>query len=222
MFLRFSANRARAPSSKLGGRGHRRAALRLCEPRAPHRLPPTAPRSRRRPRPDRRRGPAHKPSRCRCRAATPHGFMCFTITAPGTPAKLSPPGPTSSWTSCQAASASSRFRYTCRARHGEQHRPTSSRVTPRLVLCGFLMGVLAVAQLAGSLEHHVQGRRQRVPGVAPGMLGLVQPGDDGGVVGGGVGEGGPRRPAAREIAHLTVPAQFVEHGAVVGQDGRRR
>ncbi len=45
----------------------------------------------------------------------------------------------------------------------------------------------------------------------------VEPGDDGGVVGGGVGEGGPGEPATRRRRERAGGAQLLEHGGVVGR-----
>ena len=75
-----------------------------------------------------------------------------------------------------------------------------------------LVRVLAVAQLLlGALEGEVQAGRQQL------AVGLVEPGDDGRVVGGGVGErlaGQARRVAS---ASSPVAAQLVEHVPVVGR-----
>ncbi len=77
-----------------------------------------------------------------------------------------------------------------------------------------LVGVLAVAQgLLVALEGDVERRRQR------GRLGIggVEPRHDGGVVGGGVGEGLPGEAAAGGLAERAGRAHLVEDRRVVGR-----
>jgi hypothetical protein len=74
--------------------------------------------------------------------------------------------------------------------------------------------VLAVAELLDALEGEVDGGRERV--VVAGGVGLVEPGDDGGVVGSGVGESRPGQPTPGGVAEFALAPELVEHGAVLG------
>ena len=65
------------------------------------------------------------------------------------------------------------------------------------------MRVLPVTKLLGALEDHVQGLRQQVSTVT-GIVSLIEPANDRGVVGSRVGEGGTCQPATREIAHDAI------------------
>ena len=90
-----------------------------------------------------------------------------------------------------------------------------------------LVRVLAVAQRSGPLEGQVDGRRQERRGLEVGdqgpalggqggVLALVEPLDDGGVVPGGVGERLPGQAAAGVDRERPVGTELVEDGAVVG------
>ncbi len=95
------------------------------------------------------------------------------------------------------------------------------------------MGVLAVAQDLGALEGQVQGpgqdggqRRLLEVGVGDPVERLhragalaVEPGDDGRVVGGGVGEGGPGQPATGGRAQRAGATQLLQDDGVVGGRG---
>jgi hypothetical protein len=70
------------------------------------------------------------------------------------------------------------------------------------------VGVLAVAELAGSFQGEVDGRWQ---GFGRG----VEPGGDGGVVGRGVGERGPGELSPGAVRQPAGGAQLVEHGEIV-------
>ncbi len=105
---------------------------------------------------------------------------------------------------------------------------------PRLAVArASLVRVLSVAQQLGAFEREVQGRREDL-----GQLGLldvgsggarevpdgcgpagVEPGDDGRVVGGSVGERGPGEPATGRRRERAGDPQLLEHGRVVGRRG---
>ena len=81
--------------------------------------------------------------------------------------------------------------------------PPAGGIAARLVERGPLMRVLPVTKLFGALEHHVQGLRQRVSTVT-GIVSLIEPASDRGVVSSRVGEGGTCQSATREIAHDAI------------------
>ena len=76
-----------------------------------------------------------------------------------------------------------------------------------------LVRVLAVAELLHPLEREVDRGRQRVAGR------LVEPADDGRVVGGGVGEGGAGELALRLVGQHAAVLQLVDHLLVLGRVG---
>ena len=82
------------------------------------------------------------------------------------------------------------------------------------------MRVLAVAQRLRPLEVQAQrSREQSLLGVLrppPSGTGVVEPGDDLGVVGRGAGERGPGEPAARRPGQAPAGAQLGEHRFVLG------
>ena len=83
------------------------------------------------------------------------------------------------------------------------------RRPPDLAVAGAaLVRVLAVAELVDPFEGEVHGDRQCVGLVAVAGRGLVEPGDDGGVVGGGVGEGLAGQRAAGAVRERPGRAQL--------------
>ncbi len=97
---------------------------------------------------------------------------------------------------------------------GELLAPVLGGVVPPTALPGDavagadLVGVLAVAQVLHPLGGDVQGRGQDLAVL------LVEPGHDGGVVGRGVGEGGPGQPTASGVAQAPLRPQLLQHVAV--------
>src|SRR5262249_3485059 len=77
-----------------------------------------------------------------------------------------------------------------------------------------LVGVLAVPELVvGALEGEVDGGWQGLAVAG----GVVEPGGNGGVVGGRMGEGAPGQPPASVVREPALTSQLVEDGAVVGR-----
>ena len=77
-----------------------------------------------------------------------------------------------------------------------------------------LVRVLPVAEILHALQGQVESRRQLVGRTAGASV--VEPPDDGGVVGSSVGKGGAGKATTRVVRQGAVPAELVEHGSVVG------